>query len=228
MIVTHDDDGRPVDVGRGGLSRAIPGVPRRVADVGVGVEESVEEGVIRAMPAPRPVADVGVGVKEIVEVLRCFDDDVGMGVEDNVVEVADVELANAEVAAIFLFPNASVKEKFIFRPTVAAAFTADRSSLSASDEIIPGLVARWTTRILYDSKSNPVIAQGLEEDKPNTCDMDGMVMAPEEDFVLIAVPNMGQTTATSSAKQRRIKVCANVGTSNPWKATVNSQDHSSS
>jgi hypothetical protein len=106
-----------VDVGRRGLSRAIPGVPRRVADVGVGVEESVEGGVICAMPVPRCVADVGVGVKEIVEVhevLRRFDDDVGVGVEDNVVEVADVELANDTVAAIFLFPNASVKETSSF------------------------------------------------------------------------------------------------------------------
>jgi hypothetical protein len=139
-----------VDVGRRGLSRAIPGVSRRVADVGVGVEESVEGGVICAMPVPRCVADVGVGVKEIVEVhevLRRFDDDVGVGVEDNVVEVADVELANDTVAAIFLFPNASVKEDFIFRPTAAAAFTTDRSSLSTSDENIPGLIARWTARI---------------------------------------------------------------------------------
>jgi len=49
------------------------------------------------------------------------------------------------------------------------------------------------TRILSASKSNPVIAQGLEEEEPtNACDMeDNMVMAPEEDFVLIVVPNMG-------------------------------------
>jgi hypothetical protein len=65
-------------------------VPRFAADVGVGVEESVEGGVIRAMPVPCRVADVGVGVKEI---LRRFDDDVGVGVEDNVVEVAEVEFA---------------------------------------------------------------------------------------------------------------------------------------
>ncbi len=65
-------------------------MPRFVADVGVGVEESVEGGVIHAMPVPRRVADVGVGVKEI---LRRFDDDVGVGVEDNVVEVAEVEFA---------------------------------------------------------------------------------------------------------------------------------------
>ena len=131
MIVTHDDDRRPVDVGRGGVSRAMPGVARRVADVGVGVKEIVE----------------------VHEVLRRFDDDVGVGVEDNVVEVAEVELANDAVAAIFLFPNASVKEDFIFRPTAVAAFTDIRSSLSSSDENIPGLIARWTARILSDSKS---------------------------------------------------------------------------
>ena len=166
-------------------------MPRRVADVGVGVEESVEGGVIRAMSVPRRVAAVGVGVKEI---LRRFDDDVGVGVEDNVVEVAEVEFANDAVATIFLFPNASVKEDIIFRLTAAAAFTADRSSLSTSDENIPGSspVARWTARILSASKSNPVIAQGLEEEEPtNACDMDDMVMALEEDFVLIVVPNMG-------------------------------------
>jgi hypothetical protein len=151
VIVTHDDDGRPVDVGIGGVSRAMPGVPRHLADVVVGVGESVEGGVIRAMPVPRCVTDVGMGVKEIIEVhevLRHFDD-VGVGVEDNVVgvaevEVAEVELANNTVAAIFLSPNASMKEDFIFRPTAAAAFTADLSSLSASDENIPGLIARWT------------------------------------------------------------------------------------
>ncbi len=87
-------------------------MPRFVADVGVGVEESVEGGMIRAMPVPRRVADVGVGVKEI---LRRFDDDVGVGVEDNVVKVAEVEFANEAVAAIFLFPDASVKEDIIFR-----------------------------------------------------------------------------------------------------------------
>ena len=114
-------------------------MPRFVADVGVGVEESVEGGVIHAMPVPRRVADVGVGVKEI---LRRFDDDVGVGVEDNVVEVAEVEFANDAVATVFLFPNASVKEDIIFRPTAAAAFTADRSSLSTSDENIPGFIAR--------------------------------------------------------------------------------------
>jgi hypothetical protein len=143
------------------------------------------------MPVPRRVADVGVGVKEI---LRRFDDDVGVGVEDNVVEVAEVEFANDAVATIFLFPNASVKEDIIFRLTAAAAFTADRSSLSTSDENIPGSspVARWTARILSASKSNPVIAQGLEEEEPtNACNIDEMVMAPEEDFVLIVVPNMG-------------------------------------
>ena len=166
-------------------------MPRFVADVGVGVEESVEGGVIHAMPVPRRVADVGVGVKEI---LRRFDDDVGVGVEDNVVEVAEVEFANDAVATIFLFPNASVKEDIIFRLMAAAAFTADRSSLSTSDENIPGSspVARWTARILSASKSNPVIAQGLEEEEPtNACNIDEMVMAPEEDFVLIVVPNMG-------------------------------------
>ena len=166
-------------------------MPRRVADVGVGVvEESVKGGVICAMPVLCHVAAVGVGVKEI---LRRFDDDVGVGVEDNVFEVAEVEFANDAVAAIFLFPNASVKEDIIFRPTAAAAFTADRSSLSTSDENIPGFIARWTARILSASKSNPVIAQGLEEEEPtNACDMeDDMVMAPEEDFVLIVVPNMG-------------------------------------
>ena len=143
------------------------------------------------MSVPRRVAAVGVGVKEI---LRRFDDDVGVGVEDNVVEVAEVEFANDAVATIFLFPNASVKEDIIFRLTAAAAFTADRSSLSTSDENIPGSspVARWTARILSASKSNPVIAQGLEEEEPtNACDMDDMVMALEEDFVLIVVPNMG-------------------------------------
>ena len=37
-----------------------------------------------------------------------------------------------------------------------------------------------------------VIAQGLEEEEPtNACNIDEMVMAPEEDFVLIVVPNMG-------------------------------------
>ncbi len=46
----------------------------------------------------------------------------------------------------FLFPNASVKEDIIFRPTAAAAFTADRSSLSTSDETIPGFIAQWTAR----------------------------------------------------------------------------------
>ena len=166
-------------------------MPRRVADVGVGVvEESVKGGVIHAMPVPRHVAAVGVGVKEI---LHRFDDDVGVGVEENVFEVAEVEFANDAVAAIFLFPNASVKEDIIFRPTAAAAFTADRSSLSTSDENIPGFIARWTARILSASKSNPVIAQGLEEEEPtNACDMeDDMVMTPEEDFVLIVVPNMG-------------------------------------
>jgi len=206
VIVTHDDDGRPVDVGRGSVSRAMP-VPRRVTDVGVGVEESIEGG-------PRRVVDVGVGVKEsveVLEVLRHFAD-VGMGVEDNVevaeVEVAEVELANVVVAAIFLFPNPSMKEDFIFRPTAAAAFTADCSSLSASDENIPGLIARWTARILSDSKSNPVVARGLEEPKAGleetkTCDKDNMAMAPEEDFVLIVVTQHGTTTATSSAKQGR-------------------------
>ncbi len=99
----------------------MPGVPRRVADLRVGVEESVEGGLIRAMPVPHRVTDVGVGVKEIVklhEVLRCFDD-VGVGVEDNVAEVAEVEVAEVEsandgIVSIFLFPKASVKEDFIF------------------------------------------------------------------------------------------------------------------
>jgi hypothetical protein len=152
------------------------------------------------MPVPRPVADVGVGVKEIIEVhevLHRFDDDVGVGVGDNVVEVADVELANNTFAAIFLFPNVSVKENFIFHPTAAAAFTADRSSLSASDEIIPGLIARWKARILSDSKANPVVAPGLEEEEPNACDKDDMVMAPEKGFVLIAVPQAAQTKGES-------------------------------
>ena len=84
-----------------------------------------------------------LGVKEI---LRRFDDDVGVGVEDNVFEVAEVEFTNDAVAAIFLFPNASVKEDIIFCPTAAAAFTADRSSLSTSDETIPGFIAQWTAR----------------------------------------------------------------------------------
>ena len=85
---------------------------RHVADFGVGVvEESVKGGVIHAMPVPRHIAAVGMGVKEI---LRRFDDDVGVGVEDNVFEVAEVEFANDAVAAIFLFPNPSVKEDFIF------------------------------------------------------------------------------------------------------------------
>jgi len=181
VIVTHNDDGRPVDVGRGG-------VRSRVADLRVGVEESVEGGVIRAMPVPHRVTDVGVGVKEIVklhEVLRCFDD-VGVGVEDNVAEVAEVEVAEVEsandgIVSIFLFPKASVKEDFIFCLTAVAAFTADCSSLSTSDENIPGLIARWTARISSDSKTNPVVARGLEE--PKACDTDDMVMAPEENFV---------------------------------------------
>ena len=96
---------------------------------------------------------------KVAEVLRCFAD-VGMGVEDNVevaeVEVAEVEVANVMVAAIFLFPNPFVKEDFIFCPTAAAAFTEDCSSLSASDENIPGFITRWTAQILSDSKSNPV------------------------------------------------------------------------
>ena len=74
-----------------------------------------------------------------------------------------------------------MKEDFIFCPTVVAEFTADCSSISASDENIPGLIARWTARISSDSKTNPVIARGLEE--PKACDTDDMVMAPEEDFV---------------------------------------------
>jgi len=116
------------------------------------------------------------------------------------VEVAEVELANVAVAvaAIFLFPNPSVKEDFIFCPTAAAAFTADRSCLSTSDENIPGLIARWTAWILSDSKSNPVIARGREEPKAEREEPednmamaagreepeDNMVMAPEEDMVM--------------------------------------------
>ena len=79
-----------------------------------------------------------------------------------------------------------------------SAFTADRSSLSASDENIPGLIARWTARILSDSKSNPVGARGREEPKAGREEPeddivmaagreepeDGMVMAPEEDMVM--------------------------------------------
>ena len=102
------------------------------------------------------------------------------------------------VAAIFLFPNLSVKEDSIFRPTAVAAFTADCSSLSASDENIPGLIARWTAWILSDSKSNPVVARGREEPKAGREEPeddivmaagweepeDDMVMAPEEDMVM--------------------------------------------
>jgi len=115
------------------------------------------------------------------------------------VKVAEVELTNlaVAVAAIFLFPSLSVKEDFIFRPTVVAAFTADCSSLSASDENIPGLIARWTA-ILSDSKSNPVVARGREEPKVGREEPeddivmaagreepeDDMVMAPEEDMVM--------------------------------------------
>ena len=108
-------------------------------------------------------------------------------------ESVNVDNESPMSLTIFLLPNPSVKEDFIFRPTAAAAFTADRSSLSTSVENIPGFIARWTARILSASKSNPVIAQGLEEEEPtNACDMeDDMGMAPEEDFVLIVVPNMG-------------------------------------
>ena len=74
VIVTHDDDGRPV-----GVSRDMP-VPRSVADVGVGVEESV-------LPH---VADVGS--------VLCHFADVGMGVED--VKVAEDEVAEVEVAEV--------------------------------------------------------------------------------------------------------------------------------
>jgi hypothetical protein len=139
----------------------MPGVPRRVADVGVGVEESVEGGVSRAMPGvPRRVADVGVGVEEIVEVhevLRRFDD-VGVGVEDNVVEVAEVEVAEVElandvVAAIVLFPNASVKEDFIFRPTAVAAFTDNRSSYPHRMRIFQG------DGFYPTANQNPVVAR---------------------------------------------------------------------
>ena len=66
-IVTHDADGRPV-----GVSRDMP-VPCSVADVGVGVEESV---------LPR-VADVGS--------ILCHFVDVGVGVED--VKVVEDEVA---------------------------------------------------------------------------------------------------------------------------------------
>ena len=109
MIVTQDDDGRPVDVGRGGVSRAMPGVLRRVADLRVGVEESIEGGVIRAMPVPRRVTDVGVGVKEIVklhEVLRCFDD-VSVGVEGNVAKVAEVDVWRLNRQTTRLCPSIS-------------------------------------------------------------------------------------------------------------------------
>jgi hypothetical protein len=36
-----------------------------------------------------------------------------------------------------------------------------------ADENIPGLIARWSAWILCDIKSNPVVAQGLEEEEPN-------------------------------------------------------------
>ena len=71
--------------------------------------------------------------------------------------------------------------------------------------------------------------QGLEEEEPtNACNMDDMVMAPEEDFVLIVVPNMGQQQQQAAQSKGEVKVGTIGGTSNPWKVTVNSQDPSSS
>jgi len=75
-------------------------------------------------------------------------------------------------STIFLLPNPSVKEDFTLRPTAAAAFTADCSSLFVSNEIIPGLMAQWTARIFSESKLNPAVAHGLEE--PTTCNDDNM------------------------------------------------------
>jgi len=165
------DDGRPV-----GVSRDMP-VPRSVADVGVGVEESVLPRVADVDSVLRRFADVGVGVEDVkVAEVKVAE-----------VEVAEVELANVAVAvaAIFLVPNPSMIEDFIFCPTAAAAFTADRSCLSASDENLPGLITRWTARILSDSKSNLVVARGQEEPKAGWEEPeDDMVMAPEEDMVM--------------------------------------------
>jgi hypothetical protein len=168
-------------------------VPRSVADVGVGVEESVLPRVADVSSVLHHFVDVGVGMEDVkvaeVEVVE---------VKVAEVEVAEIELANLaiEVAAIFLFPNPSVKEDFIFRPTAAAAFTADRSSLSASDENIPGLIARWTARILSNSKSNPVVARGRKEPKAGREEPeDNIVMAagreePEDDMVMAPEENM--------------------------------------
>ena len=66
MIVTHYDNGRPVDVGRGGVS-AMP-VPCRFADVDAGVIVNFGRGIVSAIPVPHHFADVGMGVEDSVEV----------------------------------------------------------------------------------------------------------------------------------------------------------------
>ena len=206
VIVTHNDNGRPVGVSRDmpvpedgrpvGVSRDMP-VPRNVADVGVGVEESFLSRVADVGSILRHFADVGVGVEDIkVAEVKVAE------VKVAEVKVAEVELANVAVAvaANFLFPTPSVKEDFIFCQTAVSAFTADRSSLSASDENIPGLIARWTAWILSDNKSSSVVARGREEPKAGREEPeddivmaarreepeDNMVMAPEEDMVMVS------------------------------------------
>ena len=66
MIVTHDDNGRPVDVGRGEVS-AMP-VPRRFADVDTGAIVDFGRGGVSAIPVPHHFADVSMGVEDSVEV----------------------------------------------------------------------------------------------------------------------------------------------------------------
>ena len=66
VIVTHNDNGRPVDVGRGGVSD-MP-VPRHFADVDAGVIVDFGRGGVSAIPVPHHFADIDMGVEDSVEV----------------------------------------------------------------------------------------------------------------------------------------------------------------
>jgi hypothetical protein len=78
---------------------------------------------------------------------------------------ADVNIDNEPpcLLTFFLLPNSSMKEDFTLWPTAAAALTVVCSRLSESNKKRPGLMAQWTVWIFSESKSNPVVVQGLEE-----------------------------------------------------------------
>jgi hypothetical protein len=98
-----------------------------------GVEVSdIKVAEVEVEMANNEVADVDTRLMTMWDEAHCVAESVN---------VADESPMSMSSTIIFL-PNPSVKEDFTLRPTAAAAFTAVRSSLSASDENFSGFMAR--------------------------------------------------------------------------------------